>query len=58
MRHAPARWAGRIQNWPAGCPKLPQNARKILFMRNELKNVLKPKELAILRLKNELNFER
>jgi hypothetical protein len=58
MRHAPANRAGRVQNWPAGGWKLPQNAKKILFIRNELKNVLEIKELAILRRKNELYFER
>jgi hypothetical protein len=58
MRSAAAQWAGRVQDRPAGGRKLLQNAKKILFRRNKLKNLLKIKELAILGLKNKPNFER
>jgi hypothetical protein len=58
MRNAAGQCAGRVQDRPAGYWKLAQNARKILFRGNEPKNVLKLKELSVLRFKNEPKFER
>jgi hypothetical protein len=49
--------AGRVQDRPAGYWNLAQNAKKILFRGNEPKNVLKLKELSVLRLKNEPRCE-
>jgi hypothetical protein len=57
MSNAAAQCASRVQDRAAGCRKLLQNAKKILFRRNEPKNVLKLKELSVLRLKNEPKFE-
>jgi hypothetical protein len=57
MSNAAAQCAGRVQDRPTGYWKLAQNAKKILFRGNEPKNVLKIKELSILRLKNEPKFE-
>ena len=47
-----------ILNRPAGCRKWAQNAKKILFRRNEPKILLTIKELAALGPKNELVLER
>ena len=57
MRNAAAQCAGRVQDRAAGYWKLAQNAKKILFRGNEPKNILKLKELSVLRLKNEPKFE-
>jgi hypothetical protein len=57
MSNTAAQCAGNVQDRPADYWKLAQNAKKILFRGNEPKNVLKLKELSVLRLKNEPKIE-
>ena len=56
MSNTAAECVGGVQERRAGYWKLAQKAKMILFRGNEPKNILKLKELSVLRLKNEPKF--
>jgi len=57
MRNAATEGLRELRNRPAGGGKRAQNAKKILFRRNEPKALLKIKQLAFLGAQNELPFQ-
>jgi len=57
MRNATTKGVKELRNRPAGGGKRAQNGKKMLFGRNEAKELLKIKELAFSGAQNELPFQ-